>query len=150
MWCWIIRSLAAAELLFQGVLRHCSSTIRIQWGGPKYCSRPCTPDAAAGLRTDPQIISRRTTGALTTILQGPCRPTVARCSQPGIPCSDGRSQPAAAKNQATASSLPNPGLLLVTAAAPRSQSQPAITARDVAALPSLGTGNLMHSARETL
>ena len=29
-------------------LRH-SSTIRIQWGGPKYCSRPCTPDAA-GLR----------------------------------------------------------------------------------------------------
>ena len=30
-------------------LQH-SSTIRIQWGGPKYCSRPCTPDAA-GLQT---------------------------------------------------------------------------------------------------
>ena len=52
------------------LLRH-SHTIRIQWGGRCTAHVPALGDAAPGT-----LISRRTTGALTTILQGPCRPTV--------------------------------------------------------------------------
>ena len=145
LWCWIIRSLAAAELLFQGVLRHSWSTIRIPWGGPKYCSRPCcSPDA--GLESSksshvgpPELLQpffRGLAGRLSPALASPRRLCIAQM----VP---------AAKNQATASSLPDPGLPLVRVAAPRSQSQAAIMARDVAAIAAPSTGNWMHSARET-
>ena len=66
--------------------------------------------------------------------------TVSRPLQP----SDGPSQPPQTRRQLP---LPVPGLPLVPGAAPRSQSEAGMMARDVAAVAGLCTGNLMHSAR---
>ena len=122
-------------------LRH-SSTIRIQWGGPKYCSRPCTPDAA-GLRLKsshvgpPELLQPFFRG-----LAGQLSP--ACCSLASLGWSQ---QPPQTRRQLQP--LPGPGLSLVSGAAPRSQSQAGMMARDVAAVPGPSTGNMMHSARET-